>query len=148
MYVLSLIATYSQILPHNFPAQSGDFGIGIDFSSHLIQTLHWMNDETEGQRGKELTQGHSTSGDTARTRTRVSKLPFPHWWPGLLVLLSLSLWGERVVYKGRPAGWAPVDLSEEGEQGWDSSKARRIPREVWEPAMLQSRDQPQDMQLF
>lgn len=39
-------------------------------------------------------------------------------------------------------------MSEEGEQRKDSGEARRILREARKPAMLQSYDQPQDMQLF
>lgn len=66
--------------------------------SHLIQTLHWMDEETEVQWGKELTQGPRTSGDTARTGTRVSKLPFPHWLPGSLCsCVTLSV-GERGLF--------------------------------------------------
>lgn len=70
-----------------------------------------MNEETEVQWGKELTQGSRTSGDTARTST-------PQLVAGILVLLYHSFCGgEKVVYKGGPGRWGPVELSEEGEQG-------------------------------
>lgn len=98
-----------------------DFGIRRDFGSHLIQTLHWMNEE-QAQRGKESLRAQVR--DAARTDTGVSKLPWAPCAHG-----PLCLWGkEAVVERRRLLGGRPQSgLRKEGRAG---TKGNRVLRAV------------------